>query len=144
MLPLKVLGFLSYRKLEFQYKLLGVQELIFIPHPHFCISVPIFLRWQTLCLVNPETGWSRCPPKIPGMVLSPGGLPQYTGGGQSSRDPPGCQLGILWNFLSGHFWAAASGLSTRALLSCSLLHAPALRRTQDSFCRPRRCRGPSA
>lgn len=42
----------------------------------FYISVPIPLRWQTLHRGNPETGWPPHPLKLPGVVLSPGGLTQ--------------------------------------------------------------------
>ena len=56
---------LSYKRLDFQYAHLGGQGLISVP-PHFCISVPTPLRWQTLDLGNPETGCFPHPLKVPG------------------------------------------------------------------------------
>ena len=86
---------LSYKRLDFQYAHLGGQGLISVPHPHFCISVPTPLRWQTLDHGNPEIGCFPHPLKVPGGSWAQVGLLRMWDGAWAHSIPQAhCPSGI--------------------------------------------------
>ena len=119
-LPLQIL---SYRRLEFQYTHLGVQELIFYISSSFLyFSSHSSKVTDTL---SPQFRGQPVPPKVPGMILSSGELTQYMSGHWSPFSPSG-QLSI-WRLLKFSVWSLWAVTScpqdpSMAVLSSMPLH----------------------